>query len=97
MIKGDKRKDPNIRNRIRAKSVTTVIVGTATYIPMKRNWRTKNIGATTDIIKGGVIITIGDQQPIARDSMDPGHMDIIGKDQHQYDKSSEDELRSEAQ
>ena len=46
--------------------------------PMKRNWRTKNIGATTDIIKGGVVITIDILQPIAGDLMDHGHRDIIG-------------------
>ena len=78
MIKGDKRNDPDIRNEIRAKTVTTVITETTTYIPMKRNWRTKNIGATTDIIKGGVVITIDVLQPIAGDSMDHGHRDIIG-------------------
>ena len=78
MIKGDKRNDPDIHNEIRAKTVITVITGTTTYIPMKRNWRTKNIGATTDIIKGGVVITIDVLQPIAGDSMDHGHRDIIG-------------------
>ena len=78
MIKGDKRNDSDIRNEIWAKTVITVIAGIATYILMKRNWRTKNIGATTDIIKGGVVITIDILQPITGDSMDHGHRDIIG-------------------
>ena len=71
MIKGDK------RNEIHAKTIITVIAGT-TYILMKRNWRTKNIGATTDIIKGSVVITIDILQPITGDSMDHDHRDIIG-------------------
>ena len=50
-------------NEINAKSVTTVIAGT-TYILMKKNWRTRNIGETTDMIKGGVVTTIEDLQKI---------------------------------
>ena len=47
-------------NEISAKSATTIIVGTTTYIPMNKNWRTRNIRARTDIIKGATIMAIDD-------------------------------------
>ena len=58
MIKGDKRNDSDMRDGISAKSANTIIAVTTTYIPMKKNRRTKTIGISTDIIKGGIVITI---------------------------------------
>ena len=78
MIKGDKRNDPDMRSKISTKSVIIVITGRTTYIPMKKNWRTRNIRVTTDTIKEGVVMAIDDWQPIAEDSMDHDQMGIIG-------------------
>ena len=75
MIKGDKRNDSDMWNRINAKSVSTVITVTTTYIPMKKNRRMKTIGISTDIIKGDVLMAIDVRQLITEDSTDRGPME----------------------
>ena len=80
MIKGAKRNDPDIRIEIHAMTGTTVIAE-ITMIPMKRSRRTKNIGATTGIIKEGVVTTTTVRRTSVVDSMGLAHkksIDSIG-------------------
>ena len=77
MIKGGKRNDFDIRSRISAKTANTVIAITITYISMKKNRRTKNIGIPTYILKGRDVTTIDDHQTIVKDSMGLSQMDTI--------------------
>ena len=76
MIKGAKRNDPDIRIEIHAMTGTTVITGITT-IPMKRGRRKKNIGATTGIIKEGVVATTTVQRISVVDSMGRAHKESI--------------------
>ena len=44
---------------------------------MKKNRRMKNIGISTNIIKGGIITVIDNRRTITKDSMGRGQMDMI--------------------
>ena len=77
MIKDDKRNGSDMRTRINAKSVSTVIAVTTTYIPKKKNNRMKTIGISPNIIKGGVVMAIDINQLIVEDSLDRDQMDTI--------------------
>ena len=76
MIKGAKRNDPDIRIEIHTMTGTTVITGITT-IATKRSRRTKNIGATTGIIKEGVVMTTTVRRTSMVDSMGLAHKESI--------------------
>ena len=78
MIKGAKKNDPDIRIGIHVATGTTEIARITT-ISRKKSQRTKNTGATTNIIKEGVITTTTVRRTNVVDSKGlAGNIDNIG-------------------